>query len=91
MIKIDIEGEEMNALNGMQNLIMQYHPILAISIYHSPMDFYKIPRYILGLRADYKLYFRHYSQGIIESVAFFIPKNLPITLPTKSQERDNES
>lgn len=72
-IKIDIEGEELHALFGMQQIIKHYHPTLAISVYHGISDFYTIPQYILSLYKNYRIYFRHYSQGLIESVMFFIP------------------
>lgn len=74
MLKIDIEGEESNMLNGARNFIVTYRPIIAISVYHSPSDLLELPKQILNIYKDYKLYFRHYSQGLIESVMFFIPK-----------------
>lgn len=42
-VKIDIEGFENEALEGMQELIKKNKPILAISIYHKPLDFIDIP------------------------------------------------
>ncbi|WP_104763403.1 hypothetical protein [Helicobacter aurati] len=63
----------MNALLGMRNLISLYQPILAISVYHDVKDLYCIPQYIAKIRKDYRIYFRHYSQGLIESVMFFVP------------------
>ena len=74
-IKIDIEGEELNALSGMKQIIKHYNPILAISIYHSISDFYTIPQYVFDISKNYRIYFRHYSQGLIESVMFFVPIN----------------
>lgn len=73
-IKMDIEGSELSAINGAREIIKKYHPRLAISVYHKKDDFWKIPELILSIRDDYKLYFRHYTEGYIESVMFFIPK-----------------
>jgi FkbM family methyltransferase len=72
-IKLDLEGAEQAALKGASDHILADHPKLAIAVYHRPEDFWKIPRYILGLRDDYKLYLRHYTEGWTETVMFFIP------------------
>lgn len=72
-IKLDIEGAEQDAIDGAKNTILNYHPTLAICVYHKAEDWYKIPEKILAIRKDYKIYFRHYMEGIFESVMYFIP------------------
>lgn len=42
-VKMDIEGFENEALEGMKKIIQKNKPILAISIYHKPFDFIDIP------------------------------------------------
>ncbi|PAF45166.1 FkbM family methyltransferase [Helicobacter sp. 11S02596-1] len=74
MIKMDIEGAERDALLGMKQTITSYHPTLAICVYHRFDDFHKIPELILGIRDDYTIFFRHYSETLDESVMFFVPK-----------------
>lgn len=73
-LKIDIEGAEINALLGAIKTIEAAHPKIAISVYHKSSDFWKIPETILSIRNDYKVYLRHYTEGIYETVMFFIPK-----------------
>jgi len=73
-IKMDLEGWELNALEGARESILRDHPILAISAYHHPLDFIRIPAYVLGLRKDYDLYLRHYTEGWTESVLYFVPR-----------------
>jgi len=73
-IKMDIEGEEIGALTGSEKHIRSDYPKLAISCYHKPDDFWRIPEKILGFRADYNIYLRHYTEGLHETVMFFIPK-----------------
>lgn len=72
-IKFDIEGAEQDAIDGAKELIKKYNPILAICIYHKAHDWYKIPQKILEINKDYKIYLRHYMEGISETVMYFIP------------------
>jgi len=60
-IKLDVEGTEMNALRGAQNIIQKNKPKLAVCIYHKHEDIFKIPLFLLKLNPDYKFYIRHYS------------------------------
>lgn len=70
MIKMDIEGSELKALEGAANSIKKYKPRLAISVYHKPEDVLVIADYILSLVEDYKLYFRHYTGDANETVLY---------------------
>ncbi|APW65503.1 MULTISPECIES: FkbM family methyltransferase [Arcobacteraceae] len=72
-IKLDIEGAEQDAIMGSKQTILKYHPILAICIYHKAQDWYKVPQIVLEIRNDYKVFIRHYMEGIYESVMYFIP------------------
>lgn len=73
-IKLDIEGAEQNAIEGAVETIKKYKPILAICIYHKAEDWYKIPEKVLSIDSNYKVYLRHYMEGIFESVMYFIPR-----------------
>lgn len=73
-IKMDIEGAEAFAIEGMKNHILNDYPKMAISVYHKVDDLWKIPEQILAIRNDYDLYIRHYTEGTDETVMFFIPK-----------------
>ncbi|MCD6569129.1 MAG: FkbM family methyltransferase [Deltaproteobacteria bacterium] len=69
-IKMDIEGSEMPALRGSAETIQRFKPKLAISIYHLKDDLIKIPGFIKGLVPDYKMYLKHSTPGINETVLF---------------------
>jgi len=73
-IKLDIEGAEQNAIEGAHETIIKYKPVLAICIYHKAEDWYRIPEKVLAINSDYKIYLRHYMEGIFETVMYFIPK-----------------
>jgi len=72
-IKLDIEGAEQDAIDGAVNTIKKHHPILAICIYHKAQDWYKVPQKVLNIHSQYKIYIRHYMEGIYETVMYFIP------------------
>lgn len=59
MIKMDIEGAEMKALEGCEKTIAKYKPKLYICAYHRNEDLFALPLKILSLNPNYKLYFRH--------------------------------
>lgn len=72
LIKMDIEGSELEALKGSEYLIRTYKPKLAICVYHKPEDMYVLPEIIKSYREDYKLYLRHYTDGIYETVMYAV-------------------
>lgn len=70
-IKMDIEGGEVPALEGARKTINQYHPTLAICIYHLKDDFWKIPLLIHEICPEYNRYWiEHYSPGYNETVLY---------------------
>lgn len=71
-IKMDIEGEELNALKGAENTILKYKPKLAICVYHKKEDLISIPQYIKALRPDYKLYLRAHEPTLSEVVLYAV-------------------
>jgi FkbM family methyltransferase len=73
-IKIDIEGSELEALRGAERTIALHGPRLAVSVYHSSSDFWKIPELVLSLNPNYDVYLRHYTECVYETVMFFVPK-----------------
>jgi len=72
-IKMDVEGSELDALKGARQTILSNKPKLAICIYHMQRDFIEIPKYIHNLVPEYKLYVRHHSFSINETVLYAIP------------------
>ena len=76
-IKMDIEGAELQALEGARETITKFRPKLAISIYHNPEDFGNIPTFIDSLGLDYRFYLGHYSLFREETVLYGVP-SLPI-------------
>ena len=61
LIKMDIEGSELNALKGAVETIGRDNPDLAVCVYHRTEDLITIPQFIKNLRADYKFYLRKHT------------------------------
>lgn len=59
LIKMDIEGAELNALKGAAKTIEKYQPIIAASAYHKAEDLITLPQYLRTL-GKYKFYLRKY-------------------------------
>jgi FkbM family methyltransferase len=73
LIKMDIEGAELSALRGAKQVISTHRPPLAICVYHRPTDFWEIPKTVLDMVPEYKVYMRHYTECIYETVMYFLP------------------
>ncbi len=76
MIKMDIENSELSALIGARRLIEKNHPILAISIYHSTEQFFKVPCYILDHFPFYKLYLGLHTTVTDDTVLYAVPDEM---------------
>lgn len=72
-LKMDVEGSELAVIAGAKESLRAHHPRLAISVYHRPGDLWRIPKEILSIRTDYNVYLRHYTEGVTETVMFFLP------------------
>jgi FkbM family methyltransferase len=60
-IKMDIEGQEKNALMGASNTIVNNKPDLMIAIYHRGEHFFEIPKFLKKLVPEYHFRFLSFS------------------------------
>lgn len=69
-IKMDIEGAELNALIGAEQIIKMQRPKLAICLYHKLEDFWKIPSYLKKIVPEYQLEIRHHGYNFYGTVLY---------------------
>lgn len=74
-IKMDIEGSELKALEGTVETCHKFNPRLAICVYHKPEDLITIPKKVLQINPNYRLYLKHSSYNFCETVLFAEPSS----------------
>ena len=72
LIKMDVEGMELQALAGSERIIRYNKPKLAICVYHRPNHLWEIPLLVRELNPDYRFYLRHYSTNMSETVMYAV-------------------
>lgn len=70
LIKMDIEGGEVDALRGAERTLRRLAPRLAVCVYHRPHDLPDIVALVRHARPDYSLYLSHRSPNWNETVLF---------------------
>jgi SAM-dependent methyltransferase/molybdenum cofactor biosynthesis enzyme MoaA len=73
MIKLDIEGAEIECLKGAMNVIRKYRPKLQISIYHHPSHYLDIPLLLLHENLGYTFYMGHHMPWWTETCLYALP------------------
>jgi len=72
-LKMDIEGAELSALKGAENLIRNADVDLAICVYHKPTDIVEIPQ-LISTYGDYDFYLRLYGYYGMDLVLYALKK-----------------
>lgn len=75
LIKMDIEGAELDALKGATCIMQKSRPTLAISSYHHVSDLWKIPALIHEIEPSYSLHLRRYAEDCWETIIYAIPEH----------------
>lgn len=61
-LKLDIEGAEMQGLEGAKNILATQKPKLAICLYHRPEDLWEVPLKIREINPNYKMIIKHHKE-----------------------------
>lgn len=70
LLKLDIEGAELKALEGAQNWVRRTAPRAAICVYHRQDHLWRIPLLLKQLRPDYQLVLRCHSTEIFDTICY---------------------
>ena len=72
-LKIDVEGAEIQLLEGAKKVLKKFKPNLAISVYHKHNDILEIYRHIESLRVfkKHKLHFKHYGKYYTDTILYW--------------------
>lgn len=74
LIKMDIEGDEYDALLGARQLIETNLPGLAVSLYHKPEHLWQLPIIVESIAPrKYNFYMRSHAMNSFDSVLYCVP------------------
>jgi len=85
MIKMDIEGAEYDALHGARKIIARDQPILAICVYHTQEDIWRIPLLIHSMLPEHSLFLRAYEGDGFQTVVYAVPSNRLLSAPNPTK------
>jgi FkbM family methyltransferase len=72
-IKLDVEGDELQALEGGRQTLKRTQPIVAVCIYHRPEDLWTIPLFLQEILPSHRKYLRVHAWDGFELVAYAVP------------------
>jgi FkbM family methyltransferase len=72
-VKMDIEGAEFDALRGAAAVIRRDQPILAVCVYHTQADVWRVPLLLRSLNSSYSFFLRAYDGDGLQSVVYAVP------------------
>jgi hypothetical protein len=73
LIKMDIEGSEVDALSGARRILSENRPGLAICVYHRPGHLWEIPNLVRQLLPGGRHYLRAHAYNAFDSVYYWLP------------------
>jgi FkbM family methyltransferase len=72
-IKMDIEGAELQALEGAQHVIWRDRPVLAVCAYHKPDHLWRVLTSLKTLAPDSALFLRSHCSDGLDTVCYSVP------------------
>jgi len=73
-VKLDIEGFEVDALEGARGTIQRLAPVLAVCVYHQQDHLWRIPLLLRAWRDDYAFFLRPHNEEGWDLVCYAVPR-----------------
>jgi hypothetical protein len=73
LIKMDIEGSELEAIYGAEATIRHLKPAMAVCLYHKADHLWEVPLLLHRFNPGYRLFIRRYADDAAELVCYAIP------------------
>ncbi|HVJ94464.1 MAG TPA: FkbM family methyltransferase [Labilithrix sp.] len=87
MIKADVDGYEIDVLEGARRLIGAHAPILALSSYHVQDHLWRLPLMAAAMHPGYRLTLRGYGIDGWELVLYAVPEDRQVAVETMRRHR----
>jgi FkbM family methyltransferase len=79
LIKMDIEGAELEALQGARGTMARSRPVMAVCAYHKCDHLWIIPQLLKAGNPDYQIFLRRYAEDCWETVYYAVPPERLVT------------
>ena len=76
LVAIDVEGHEYEVLKSAKKTILKANTIFAISVYHRQIDVVRFYNFFRKYLKYYNIHFRVHGHDFVDSLIYFVPKNL---------------
>jgi FkbM family methyltransferase len=73
LIKMDIEGAEIDALHGCTEIIRAHRPVFAICVYHASQHLWEVPLLISNLCHNYQFFLRAHAEDCWDVTCYAVP------------------
>jgi FkbM family methyltransferase len=86
-LKMDIEGAELDALQGARNCIQRNTPLLTVCSYHKQDHLWRIPLLIHSICDRYRFFLRPHLLEVWDLVCYAVPEHRLVCRPQNSRKQ----
>ena len=72
-VKLDVEGDELAALEGGVEMLKRAQPVVAVCVYHKPEDLWTIPLFLKEALPAHQMFLRAHAWDGFELVVYAVP------------------